>query len=633
MAEIISNQFTSTVSRTTTSDIQEILSNQFAVTINRTEVDQTPYNTQVIIYKGNKELTAVSDTPSMGQYKVTITKTVNCTAQLEDDNKTITLLSATSNSGRINILINVENVKTFTKSIGVGNIVSTDTVKSAFSQISATDTKVSWVVKSGTSSSNMELTDQLYSLVSKNINLTADRIDLNGYVSNEEESWSIDADGMFNAKDMNVDGQLSADNLLINYIDSPKYPATLEGTIDVYVNSYTGNDDNVIEDEVVFATLQGAIDAIPKFLNGKTVRITLQTNCTENIRIDYFTSGAIRIYFDGYTLYGNIKSYACYATVSIYGGTSSNTTASTGVIHPSNGLSFGGRSVSIGFEACGYSTLYNMKIYAPDNLVTTNTDKVAVGAQAGNGAVYISNVQIVNAVIGFRANNMGRIQVASSSGIASKYAFQSHTGGQIGLHNASQAGGSTANTDKDSGGFVWYDSAKFASGSTTTDSSTASTPTTTKTITIKSSYGDTYRSTVYNNWKKDGTARQGDYGYGDCTGCWFFGTAFADVKGKNITKVTIKISRQSGGSSSAVGLVVKTHNHSTRPSGAPTLGTTCGTLSLATGTSGTLTITDSTVLNNIKAGTVKGFGIRSTYNAANYAVCSGTVTVKITYQE
>ena len=48
---------------------------------------------------------------------------------------------------------------------------------------------------------------------------------------------------------------------------------------------------------------------------------------------------------------------------------------------------------------------------------------------------------------------------------------------------------------------------------------------------------------------------------------------------------------------------------------------------------GTLTITNSTVLNGIKNGTIKGFGIRSTYDSSHYAVCSGNVTVKITYTE
>ena len=122
--------------------------------------------------------------------------------------------------------------------------------------------------------------------------------------------------------------------------------------------------------------------------------------------------------------------------------------------------------------------------------------------------------------------------------------------------------------------------------------------------------------------------------YGDNSGLWFFGTAFAELKGKTINKVQITITRNSGGSSSAVGLVVRTHKYSARPSGAPTLSSSSyGTLSLATGKTGTLTITDSDVLNGIKNGTIKGFGIRTTYDSAHYAVCSGNVTVKITYTE
>ena len=203
------------------------------------------------------------------------------------------------------------------------------------------------------------------------------------------------------------------------------------------------------------------------------------------------------------------------------------------------------------------------------------------------------------------------------------------------MANNNQSGGKTANSNKNSGGQVWYDTngPTFASGNQSTDGGTAPVISGTKTLTVKSSYGDTYRSSVYNSWKKDGTVRQGDYGYGDCTGCWFFGSAFSEVKGKDISKVTITIKRQSGGQHAAVGLAIKTHNYSVRPSGAPTLGTSCGTLSLATDASDTLTITNSTVLAAIKAGTVKGFGIRSTYDASHYAVCSGSVTVKITYKE
>ena len=611
----------------------EIFSNTFTTNINKVIIAETDKNTQIIIMKNKVELAAVNSTPTVGQYRVTIAETKNCTARLENDYKTITLLTATGNSGEIKLSIDIEGKKTITKIIPVASITSSSTISTYYSEQQQLANKFTWLVKSGTSSSNMELTDELFNLVSKNITLSADRINLNGYVSNDEESWSITNDGLFNTKDMNVDGDVSCDNLTVTNINSPKYPATLDGTIDIYVNNSTGNDDNIVGDNAVFATLQGAIDAIPKFLNGKTVNITLQNNCTENINMNCFNGGRIFIYFNGKSVNGYIKIFACTTAIYLYGGTADNNTGATGIIHPNTGTSFGSRTTSLGVEASIYVAAYKLKIYASDNLATSNTEKVCVGAQARAG-VYCSDINIVNAVIGFRANNMGNIQMASSSGMASKYGFQAQTGGIIGFHDAAQAGGVTAATNKGTGGQIWSNNPTFASGSATSDSSTSSAVSTTKTITIKSSYGDTYRSSVYNSWKKDNTCRQGDYGYGDCTGVWFFGTAFADVKGKTITKVQITIKRQTGGSSVPVEHKLWMHGHIGRPSGAPTL--TSGwsqTFRLATGNSTTVAITNSTVLNAISAGTCKGFALRHSYNSSHYSVCSGSCTVKITYQE
>ena len=341
---------------------------------------------------------------------------------------------------------------------------------------------------------------------------------------------------------------------------------------------------------------------------------------------------------NGKTLYGTIRTYVCSAAVHIYGGTINDNEGTTGVIHPNVGLSFATRSTSVGFESTQYGALYKVKVFAPDTNPSgiTSTEKVCVASQAGTGSVYCKNVQIVNAVVGFRCNNHGSMHVNSSSGIASKYGFQCVTGGMMSLASNSQAGGKTSATNKNSGGQIWYTESgvTFASGNQTTESGSAPVVSGTKTMTIKSSYGDTYRSSMYNNWKKDGTCRQGDYGYGDCSGLWFFGTAFSELKGKTINKVEITITRQSGGNYAAVGLVVRTHNYSSRPSGAPTLSSSSyGTLSLATNSTGKLAITNTDVLNGIKNGTIKGFGIRTTYDSAHYAVCSGSVTVKITYTE
>ena len=632
----------------------EIYSGKFTATINRPIVNETGKNTQVIIYNKGNLLVPVNTTPTDGQYKVTILSTTNCTARLEDDYKTITLLTSTGNSGEIKISINIEGKKTLNKTIPVAVIPSSATIESHYSEQQQLANKFKWLVKSGTSSSNMELTDELFNLVSNNITLTADRINLNGYVSNDDANWSIDNEGNMKAENLKIEGETGTDILSVNYIDNPRYPATLAGSVDLYINSSSGDDDYTIDDilqsydkaeeqgnnslKKKFKTIQGAIDAIPKFLNNKTVHITMETNSTEDVYIRGVTSGAIRLYMNGKTLYGTLRSYVCSCSISVYGGTRTSTEGATGIIHPNIGLSFGGRAVSVGFEASQYAALYKVKVYAPDTNPSgiSSTDKVCVASQAGTGSVYCKNIQIVNAVIGFRSNNHGSMHVNSSSGVASKYGFQATTGGIISIANNNQCGGATSATNKSGGGQIWHDTngPTFATGNQSSDTTTAPVVSTTKTMTIKSSYGDTYRSSVYNNWKKDGTVRQGDYGYGDCTGCWFFGTAFAELKGKTINKVQITISRSRGGSYSAVGLVVRTHNYSARPSGAPKLSSSSyGKLSLATGTTGTLTITNSDVLNGIKNGTVKGFGIRTTYDTAHYAVCSGSVTVKITYTE
>ena len=431
-----------------------------------------------------------------------------------------------------------------------------------------------------------------------------------------------------------IDGTISASTLDVDSISSSKYPATLEGSVDLYVNGTSGNDDIEIEDEVVFKTLQGAIDAIPKFMNGKGVRITLQTDCAEDIFIYHFSNGSIKIYLNNKTINGFIKSYACTAPILVYGGSASNPTGAAGYIHPYKGVSFAGRTVSVGFESCLYASLSKIDVYGADRQADgLSGDIVGVASQSGTGTLYCSDIRIVSTDVGFRANNCARIHANKSSGVASKYGFQSVTGSIISFANNAQAGGSTAATNNSTGGQIWKDKPTFATGNATTGDKNATQAPTTKVLTIKSTSADTYRSSVYKNWKKDGTARQGDYGYGDCNGCWFFGSGFAEVKGKSISKVTITITRKSGGSSSAVGLVVKSHGYANRPSGAPSYRTTAGTLSLAVGKTDTLTITNSTILKEISSGAVKGFGIQSSYTSALYAVCSGSVTVKITYTE
>ena len=592
-------------------------------------------NTVIEITKAGVPLTPVNTTPTTGQYQVTISSTTNCTAILESDNKTITVTGASSNDGQIDIRVNIENKRIYTKSIAVANMLSTSAVSNKMSEVKQTADIINLLVR-GKTASELTMTDAFIKLISNNITLTADHINLNGYVSNDNANWSIDNEGNINAENLNIDGKLSVDTITVNNIDSPKYPGVLTENIKLYIGT-SGDDNSELESWATFATFDALLDKIPKNLNGHEVHIEMSTDITENVEFKGFHGGRIKVLMKGHTLYGYVNSEMCSARIAFYSGyigDNTNEDNGWGKIHPSKGYPVGNYTTTVSCVDSGSIALYNIDVYGADNYLTGSSNKVGMAAFMW-ASIYSNGTSCYGCDIMGRANVGGRIHDVASWNTAAKYGWYATSGGYITLASGDHVGGKTANyRETDGGKVIVADGTTFAGNSVQNPTTSAPTTSTTKTVTYKSNYGDTYRSTVYNSWKKDNTVRQGDYGYGDCSGLWFFGDQFSDLKGKTINKVTIKITRQSGGSYSAVGLVVRTHNYSARPSGAPTLSSSSyGTLSLTTGDTGTLTITDSAVLNGIKNGTVKGFGIRTTYDKSHYAVCSGSVTVKITYTE
>lgn len=635
--------------------MSEIYSNTFTTTVNKVVVEQTSKNTRIDIYNGATPLVAVNTTPTKGQYKVTITETTNCTAKLESDYKTVTLLTATGNAGEIHVTINIEGKSTVNKTIPVAAITKSSVIKATETKYEQLADRFSWMVR-GNSSSSMTLTDEMLAVIAKQVKISGDMI-VDGAIDgktitgatiigstfrNQNDTFSVDSEGNIVGAQIqgsevigdsfSVEGELTADTITANKINSAQYPSTLEDDIQISINS-GGSDDNELYDGVSFATVTGALEALPKFLNGKVVDIWIQEDIYENIDVRYFTSGRINLYLDGNTVYGWIRSYMSTIKVYVYGGYMKFETARTGVIHPSTGCAVASRTASLVGQESSPINAYSLKIYGSDNPSGSATTIVGMACDS-YASGYYKDLQFINCDIGFRANAGGRIHAASSSGVCSQYGFEAVSGGLITIANSPQCGGSKANTHVSlPGQIISPTSVNHESGNQTTDGNQAPTTSTKKTITIKSNSGDTYRSSVYNNWKKDNTARQGDYGYGDCNGCWFFGSQFNQLKDKTISKIELTIKRISGGSYAAVPIVVKTHNYSSRPSGKPSFGSNCGSVKIAVGDSGKLTITNSTILNAISNGTVKGFGIQSTYNSANYAVCSGSVTVKVTYTE
>lgn len=521
--------------------------------------------------------------------------------------------------------------------------------------------KIDLLVKSVDGSSSVTLTDKVLEAISGNIKLTAANIDLCGYISNrtiiDEDgveqvipgNWYISEDGAAGYKTLAVEEDLSCDTLSVKSISNPQYPKALTGSIDVYIDATNGSDDVILEDECTFKTLEGLLDKLPKNLNGSTVRIYLKSNISAGVSFSYFFGGRLLFFLCGLKITGYLRFYCCNADIKIYGGESQSSTA-RGIIAPDS-LYVGGDNeadgVSILVHKVPFFAIYYCDVYGNKN---KNASAIMKFMEFSSGTIL--GVKFIDGYHGVIATSSSIIYATNTSGQVKGNGWVSQSGSIIHLANGTQMSGTLANYKESNGDIILgtiKDMIKNSGGNPniTPDPTPDPTPNPsnpkdpapkTKTVTYKATSADTYRSSVYNNWKKDGTCRQGDYGYGDCNGCWFFGSQFANLKGKNISSIKITIKRQTGGYQSAHNVTLKMHKYASRPSissgSKPTYNDGWSkTISLKVGESKTVTITDTAVLNAIKNGTMKGFGLQGAYNKASYTVCSGAMTVVVTYKE
>lgn len=470
-------------------------------------------------------------------------------------------------------------------------------------------------------------------LATSAIVFTAANINLNGYISNDGGNFALDQQGNMEVQDLSVKGEFSCESLTVDTLNSPKFPPVLDGSMNISINATNGNDEAELDEGAVFATLSGALNKIPKNLNGKTINISLKTDITDDVYANWFMCGRIRVYFEGRTLYGYYRKYRCNCTVETYGGTTDEPEGSIGIIMPNKGYSVASISSSASNTGTPDAKMYNMKIYAATNLASGCIESAGYCC-SDNGYTYIRNVTIVNCNYGFRANAHGRLHSDSSGGKASKYGFAAVSGGYITLSNGQHTGGTTADTYENSGGKVIPGSGATFVGTAESGTNTSTGGNTTKTVTYTSTGGNTWRTT-WNSWRDDGKVIEGNgYGSGNCRGYWFFGTQFAGLKGCTISKVVLKVKRAklgSWGSSSTLKLAY--HGYSTKPS-SPSAPTYFKSVAIGaySDTYVSYTITDADILAGIKAGTIKGFGLYDS-SYGTYVGCSGTAKVTITYTE
>lgn len=471
--------------------------------------------------------------------------------------------------------------------------------------------KFTWLITDGSTSTSLTITDQLIqAIANSNIELSAKKILINGLL--EGTGWKIDEEGNLDINDLNIKGNLTCNTMNINNLVSANIPVALNEHKNITIN----------EGE----SINEALEDVPLNLNGYSLNIWLATDVTENLELRRHENGNVNIYLGGYTLKGYIKTNFNNCIYNLYGGNSDSDDI-IGSIMPGTGNKIGSYYFSLSFVESQNVNIRNIKVYG-DN----STNSAGIGATR-KSQVDMENVQFVGCKYNCISQSMAEVYCRSSSGKSTAHSWWAMSASEITLYPTSQAGGSD-NTHESSNGQVISTGVTFGTTANTgTNTNTDTTTTTNKVMTIKPVYADTYRSTVYNNWKKDGVARQGNWNYGNCNGCFFYGSQFEELEGKEITKVVLLLYRNSNaGYSASTSHTIKAHNYASRPSGSPSY-TNCGvTISLGWGESGNVTITNSTILTGIANGTIKGFGIQSAYDASHYSSVSNG-TVKIYYKE
>lgn len=423
---------------------------------------------------------------------------------------------------------------------------------------------------------------------------------------------------------LNEDGEVIADldaerggfdRLYVGLLESPSVVNVNTQNYAMYVDPVDGLDtNNGLSWAAPKKTVQNCLDSIPKY---NTARVTVYLhyekarNLYENISISGF-AGQGTITIDGQTtankIIGNIRVNGNQNYVAI------------------NNLSLDiGESENIGFGV--YRTAY-CRLGSVIVNGTSLQEGVAFRADDGSN-LYLHKCQAYNVNNACWAMTMSTIYVYDCSGLAGHIGNAAQYGGELRFYGNSMFAGADYHVYTDTGansignGTPDYGSAKPE------DPPPAPAPVQ-RTVFIDSVGGNNWSANGY--WSNDGV-KQGNYGWGNRKGVWFFGTKILDTigTGKTIKSIKLYVKRASrGGVSASQRLSVRAHGYTSQPARDPMLSGEIGSISLAWGQSGWVTISSSAYAN-FANGTYKGFGLY-TDNGSNYAICDTWSQAQITYE-
>lgn len=554
---------------------------------------------------------------------------------------------------QVNKITYTNDAVTFTTPVYLSSWEANHKAETAISVATQTSEKFEWIVQKGSTQSSITLTDKaIEAIANSNIKLKANQITLEGIVtangnfkiladgsieavnakfsgditgstfSSKDGSFKVGDDGRAEVDSLSVNKEFSTDVLTVGQINNSRYQAVLDEDVTIYIDPL-GTESNEFTNYATFTSISQFLDFCPNNLNGHKIELQFVNDIRENIVFNNFHSGKI-------TFASTAKSLLGYMYLGGFGMQYEFAQDNNIKIMP---------NIAYEGDNGNYAVyVYNASLRIQDcTIYGGNGSGNNSGIEFSNFAMgKVDNVGFVNCYNAIRAYVCSKAFISNTKGQTSSYAFYSLSGSVLAFGTAANASsklGTSSSYKTGSNGQCWADGAKFTASAIGGSNTNTGTTTGDKTAILTSDYGDTYRKTVYNNWKKDGTVRQGDYGYGDCVGCWFFGTKFSKYANKNVSKIVIKFTRQSGGGYSAVTHGVRTHNYATRPSGSPSFNTNFSkSVDVAVGDTGTVTLTSATDISNFLS--AKGVGlVPASQNASHYSVCSGTCKVTITYTE
>lgn len=526
--------------------------------------------------------------------------------------------------------------------------------KNEMSTVEQKADKINWIVQSGTSQSNMTLTPELFSIIANNLVLRGKQIEITGDtiitgLVTANEYFVIKEDGSVESKDLSVSNVISANSIVGQYLTVPWFDTSLTQNITVYINSsysypsqyYDELDSTYLEDGVTFRSFSDLFGVCPKNLNGYKLTIKLSTDIYEVVDIDGFGNGTIEMHMSGHSLNGCIKVEGSNSLIfKLYGNTDKNTGGTYGNIKPSSGY------LHDNFRFClliknANSYIYDMNFYKGKASDYPNN---CIGI-AEESKSYVKNAVAVNTPNNLiRVSETSHAYVESSKGVTSSTPFQAVEGSILHLNDVKQtgrSGGTTktyaANNSQIYATGVTWDTVEQTGNNGNTDSNTSAT----KTVTIKSIEGRSYRTSgnYSGTWSSDAVVRQGRWtsALGSNTGYWFFGSALKNIlNSKNkIESVKIKVTRQSGGVHGNVTHYLRCHKHTSKPSSSPSQLSTSvlnKSFTLSTGQSLVINLSSSEISNLVNNG-VCGFGLyTSSTSQSGYSCCSANLSVTITYK-